>query len=124
MILFDEPPQQDQNLPITLDVDDQAPARIKVIGVGGGGGNAVNRMIQAKLRGIDFIAANTDLQALRRNEAPNKLQLGDGLTRGLGAGGDPEIGRKSAIEDTDHILKTLDGADIFIVHKQNKEIKY
>ena len=72
MILFDEP-QKRPDLPITLDTDDSVPARIKVIGVGGGGGNAVNRMIQAKLRGIDFIAANTDLQALRRNEAPNKL---------------------------------------------------
>ncbi|MEM8995191.1 MAG: cell division protein FtsZ, partial [Acidobacteriota bacterium] len=113
MILFDEP-QQNEDIPITLDID-ETPARIKVIGVGGGGGNAVNRMIQAKLRGIDFIAANTDQQALRRNEASNKLQLGDGLTRGLGAGGDPEIGRKSAIEDTDHILKTLDGADMVFI---------
>ncbi|MEM1176985.1 MAG: cell division protein FtsZ [Acidobacteriota bacterium] len=113
MILFDEP-QQNEDIPITLDIE-ETPARIKVIGVGGGGGNAVNRMIQAKLRGIDFIAANTDQQALRRNEASNKLQLGDGLTRGLGAGGDPEIGRKSAIEDTDHILKTLDGADMVFI---------
>ncbi|MEM6793198.1 MAG: cell division protein FtsZ, partial [Acidobacteriota bacterium] len=114
MILFDEP-QNDAQPAITLDTRIQPPAKIKVIGVGGGGGNAVNRMIQAKLRGIEFIAANTDMQALARNEAPIKLQLGEGLTRGLGAGGDPEVGRKSAIEDTDEILKTLDGADMVFI---------
>ena len=115
MILFDEPPVEKSNLPITLENLDQAPAKIKVVGVGGGGGNAVNRMIQAKLRGIEFIAANTDLQALRRSEAPTKLQLGDELTRGLGAGGDPEVGRSSALEDTSRILETLDGADMVFI---------
>ena len=115
MILFDETPAEQTSLPITLESVDQAPAKIKVIGVGGGGGNAVNRMIQAKLRGIDFIAANTDLQALRRNEAATKLQLGDELTRGLGAGGDPEVGRNSALEDTQRILETLDGADMVFI---------
>ena len=115
MILFDEPPAEQTGLPITLESLDQAPAKIKVIGVGGGGGNAVNRMIQAKLRGIEFIAANTDLQALRRNEASTKLQLGDELTRGLGAGGDPEVGRNSALEDTQRILETLDGADMVFI---------
>ena len=115
MILFDEPPVEKTNLPITLESLDQAPAKIKVIGVGGGGGNAVNRMIQAKLRGIEFIAANTDLQALRRSEAPTKLQLGNALTRGLGAGGDPEVGRNSALEDTQRILETLDGADMVFI---------
>ncbi|MEL7059536.1 MAG: cell division protein FtsZ [Acidobacteriota bacterium] len=113
MILFDEPTDPGK-VPITIENLD-APARIKVIGCGGGGGNAVNRMIQAKLGGIEFIAANTDLQALRRNEAPTKLQLGENLTRGLGAGGDPEIGRKAALEDTDRILELLDGADMVFI---------
>ncbi len=111
MILFDET-TKDNALPITLDTANQSPAKIKVIGIGGGGGNAVNRMINAQLRGIEFISANTDVQALRRSEATNKLVLGDDLTRGLGAGGDPEIGRKSALEDTERILEVLDGADM------------
>ena len=111
MILFDETTKENA-LPITLETGDQAPARIKVIGIGGGGGNAVNRMINANLRGIEFISANTDIQALRRSEAPIRLQLGDDLTRGLGAGGDPEVGRKSALEDTERILEVLDGADM------------
>jgi len=114
MILFDDPPEQTE-LPITLDEGSQAPAKIKVVGVGGGGGNAVNRMVAAQLRGIDFISANTDLQALRRSDAALKLQLGDSLTRGLGAGGDPEIGRKSALEDTERILEILDGADMVFI---------
>jgi cell division protein FtsZ len=91
---------------------DSTPARIKVIGVGGGGGNAVNRMIDAQLRGIEFIAANTDLQALAKCRAPIKLQIGHMLTKGLGAGADPEVGRKAALEDTDKILETLEGADM------------
>ena len=111
MILFDETTRENA-LPITLETTDQAPAKIKVIGIGGGGGNAVNRMISANLRGIEFISANTDIQALSRSNAPIKLQLGDDLTRGLGAGGDPEVGRKSALEDTERILEVLDGADM------------
>jgi cell division protein FtsZ len=95
-----------------LEAADAAPARIKVIGVGGGGGNAVNRMIDAQLRGIEFIAANTDLQALAKCRAPIKLQIGHMLTKGLGAGADPEQGRKAALEDTDKILETLEGADM------------
>ncbi|MEO8502283.1 MAG: cell division protein FtsZ [Acidobacteriota bacterium] len=95
-----------------LAAEDLAPAKIKVIGVGGGGGNAVNRMIDAQLRGIEFIAANTDLQALRKCRAVHKLQLGPMLTKGLGAGGDPDVGRKSALEDTEKILELLDGADM------------
>ncbi|MEE8525240.1 MAG: cell division protein FtsZ [Thermoanaerobaculia bacterium] len=102
-------------LPITLEEVDQAPAKIKVIGIGGGGGNAVNRMIHASIRGIEFVSANTDVQALRRSEAPTKLQLGPSLTRGLGAGGDPEVGRKSALEDTERILEVLDGADMVFI---------
>ena len=111
MILFDDHHNLDE-LPITLDEDPMLPARIKVVGVGGGGGNAVNRMIDSQLRGIEFIVANTDLQALTKCRAPNRLQLGRQLTRGLGAGADPEVGRKAALEDTEEILRLLDGADM------------
>src|ERR1700690_2283527 len=90
-------------------------AKIKVIGVGGGGSNAVNRMIRAKVEGVEFIAANTDLQALKLSQAPVKLQLGAKLTKGLGAGANPEIGRKAALEDTEKILEALDGADMVFV---------
>ena len=90
-------------------------ARIKVIGVGGGGGNAVNRMIEAGIKGVEFIVANTDLQALDASNAPIKIQLGSQLTRGLGAGSDPNIGRQSAIEDTEKIMDVLDGADMVFV---------
>jgi cell division protein FtsZ len=90
-------------------------AHIKVIGVGGGGCNAVNRMIRAKVEGVEFIAANTDLQALKLSQAPLKLQLGGKLTKGLGAGANPEIGRKAALEDTDKIIESLDGADMVFV---------
>ena len=74
-------------------------ARIKVIGVGGGGGNAVNTMIAAKLNGVDFIVANTDAQAIDANRAGIKIQLGEQITKGLGAGANPEIGRRAALED-------------------------
>jgi len=87
------------------------PAKIKVIGVGGGGCNAVNRMIRAKVEGVEFITANTDLQALKMSQAPIKLQLGAKLTKGLGAGANPEIGRKAALEDTDKIIEALEGAE-------------
>ena len=80
--------------------DGKQAAKIKVIGVGGGGGNAVNTMIAAGLDGVDFIAANTDCQALEANMAPTKIQLGDDLTKGLGAGANPEIGREAALEST------------------------
>jgi cell division protein FtsZ len=113
MILFDD---QETTSPRPVDHTEKdetlAPARIKVFGIGGGGGNAVNRMIDSQLGGIEFIAGNTDLQALRKCRAPVKLQLGPTLTRGLGAGGDPEIGRKSALEDTDRILELLEGSDM------------
>ena len=91
------------------------PAKIKVIGVGGGGCNAVNRMIRAKVEGIEFIAANTDLQALKMCQAPVKLQLGAKLTKGLGAGANPEIGRKAALEDTEKIIEALEGADMIFI---------
>ena len=86
-------------------------ANIKVIGVGGGGGNAVNRMIAANLEGIEFIVANTDAQALEMSKAPTKIQLGGKLTRGLGAGGNPEVGQKSAEETREELTQALKGAD-------------
>ncbi len=90
-------------------------AKIKVIGVGGGGGNAVNRMIDARLEGVEFLTANTDLQALQMSRAPQKIQLGVKLTNGLGAGANPEIGRKAALEDADKIIEALEGADMVFV---------
>jgi len=90
-------------------------ARIKVIGVGGGGGNAVNRMIQARMEGVEFIAANTDVQALKLSQAPVKLQLGVRLTSGLGAGANPDEGRRAALEDSEKIIEALEGADMVFV---------
>ncbi|WP_353073756.1 cell division protein FtsZ [Tunturiibacter gelidiferens] len=90
-------------------------ARIKVIGVGGGGNNAVNRMIAANVVGVEFIAANTDVQALQVSNAPVKLQLGVKLTSGLGAGANPDVGRRAALEDSDKIIEALEGADMVFV---------
>jgi len=90
-------------------------AMIRVVGVGGGGGNAVNTMIEFGLRGVDFIAGNTDTQALMKHRAPLKIQLGANITRGLGSGGDPEVGRRSAIEDRERIRELLTGADMVFV---------
>jgi cell division protein FtsZ len=90
-------------------------ARIKVIGVGGGGGNAVNRMIAARMEGVEFIAANTDVQALKVSQAPVKLQLGVRLTSGLGAGSNPDVGRRAALEDSEKIIEALEGADMVFV---------
>lgn len=90
-------------------------ARIKVIGVGGGGSNAVNRMIDAGIQGVEFIVANTDLQALNASKAPMKIQLGSKSTRGLGAGSNPEVGRQAAMEDTEKLLDILDGSDMVFV---------
>ncbi len=103
---------------INIFIDDEPPptgARIKVIGVGGGGSNAVNRMIEAGIEGIEFLVANTDLQALKRSRAPIKIQLGSRLTKGLGAGANPEIGRNAALEDTEKIIEVLEGADMVFV---------
>ncbi len=103
---------------INIFIDDDPPitgARIKVIGVGGGGGNAVNRMIEAGIEGIEFLVANTDLQALKRSRAPIKIQLGGKLTKGLGAGANPDIGRNAALEDTEKIIEALEGADMVFV---------
>ena len=90
-------------------------AKIKVIGVGGGGGNAVNRMIAARLEGVEFIVANTDMQALQLSQAPVKLQLGVKLTSGLGAGANPDVGRRAALEDSEKIIEALEGADMVFV---------
>ncbi len=103
---------------INIFIDDDPPltgARIKVIGIGGGGSNAVNRMIESGIEGIEFLVANTDLQALKRSRAPIKIQLGSRLTKGLGAGADPNVGREAALEDTDKIIEVLEGADMVFV---------
>jgi len=104
-----------EDIRISFNEEARNDARIKVIGVGGGGGNAVNRMIEAGMEGIEFIAANTDLQALRMSRAPMKIQLGVKLTNGLGAGANPEVGRKSALEDSDKIIEALEGADMVFI---------
>jgi cell division protein FtsZ len=102
---------------IRIQYHDEIPrgARIKVIGVGGGGGNAVNRMISACVEGVEFIVANTDRQALQLSQAPVKLQLGTKLTSGLGAGANPDVGRKAALEDSEKIIEALEGADMVFV---------
>ena len=102
-------------LRLKLDEEARTGARIKVVGVGGGGSNAVNRMVTAGLDGVEFIVANTDLQALRLNAAPHKLQIGSKLTKGLGAGADPNVGRQAALEDTEKLIEALDGADMVFV---------
>ncbi len=106
---------KNNNLQMFLDEPPITGAKIIVIGVGGGGGNAVNRMIDAGIKGVEFIVVNTDLQALNDSKAPVKIQLGSGLTRGLGAGANPDIGRNAAIEDTDKIIDVLQGADMVFV---------
>jgi cell division protein FtsZ len=100
-----------------LEFDDEPTcrAKIKVIGVGGGGGNAINTMIEARLEGVDFIAANTDIQALEANQAPMKIPLGGNLTKGLGAGANPEIGRNAALEDIARLTEVLSNADMVFV---------
>ena len=112
MITFDD--TADSKLKVMLQ-EEQLTARIKVIGVGGGGGNAVNRMIQAGIKGVEFLVANTDVQAMRAALAPVKLQIGAKLTKGLGAGANPDIGKEAALEDTDRILEALSGADMIFI---------
>jgi cell division protein FtsZ len=106
---------KDVPLRVSFSDDSQSGAKIKVIGVGGGGTNAVNRMIKAKVEGVKFIAANTDLQALKLSQAPLKIQLGAKLTKGLGAGANLEVGRMAALEDTEKILEALDDSDMVFV---------
>ena len=89
--------------------------KIKVIGIGGAGCNAINRMIDVSLQNIEFIAVNTDLQSLNANRSPYKIQLGSELTKGLGAGSDPEIGEKAALETRDKIEETLSGAEMIFI---------
>ncbi|MBV9086277.1 MAG: cell division protein FtsZ, partial [Acidobacteriaceae bacterium] len=107
----------DKNSDIRIEFDEHPSnnAKIIVIGVGGGGGNAVNRMIDARVEGVQFVVANTDLQALQMSQAPVKIQLGVKLTNGLGAGANPECGRKAALEDADKIIEALEGADMVFV---------
>jgi cell division protein FtsZ len=93
-------------------VEDSTGAKIKVLGIGGGGGNAVNRMIEAGIDGVDFIAVNTDLQALSNNRATTKLQIGGKITKGLGSGGRPETGKQAAVEDTEKLIGLIQGADM------------
>jgi cell division protein FtsZ len=100
---------------IELDENGFGDALIKVIGCGGGGGNAINTMIEANIHGVEFLAANTDRQALSNNLAPVRIQLGHGLTKGLGAGANPEVGREAALEDKDQIAAALEGADMVFV---------
>ncbi|MGD8491819.1 MAG: cell division protein FtsZ, partial [Anaerolineae bacterium] len=90
-------------------------ARIKVLGVGGGGSNAVNRMMEEGVRGVEFIAVNTDAQALMLSTAPNRVRVGDKLTKGLGSGGDPNIGAKAAEESNDDLYEVISGADMVFI---------
>jgi cell division protein FtsZ len=107
--------KKENDIRISFNEDTRNDAKIKVIGVGGGGNNAVNRMIDSGMEGIEFVVANTDLQALRMSRAPMKIQLGVKLTNGLGAGANPEVGRKAALEDSDKIIEALEGADMVFV---------
>jgi cell division protein FtsZ len=102
-------------MPFEFDVEHRRFATLKVIGVGGAGGNAVNRMISSSLTGVDFIVANTDAQVLADTNALNKVQIGRNLTKGLGAGGDPEVGRRAAQEDADALAEALEGADMVFI---------
>ena len=112
---FNDKNQPESDIRIHFNEEPLNSAKIKVIGVGGGGGNAVNRMIESHLEGVEFVVANTDLQALKLSQAPVKIQLGVKLTNGLGAGANPEVGRKAALEDADKIIEALEGADMVFV---------
>src|SRR6201997_269804 len=113
--MSDQQKKADGEVRIQFNEDPRTNAKIKVIGVGGGGGNAVNRMICAGVEGVEFVVANTDLQALQMSRAPVKIQLGTKLTNGLGAGANPEIGRRGALEDAEKIIEALEGADMVFV---------
>src|SRR5256714_6324973 len=104
--------QADTDIRIHYNEEPHNNAKIKVIGVGGGGGNAVNRMISARMEGVEFLVANTDAQALGSSAAPVKIQIGAKVTKGLGAGANPEIGREAAMEDTEKLCEKLEGADM------------
>jgi cell division protein FtsZ len=98
-----------------MDVNNQSTAVIRVIGVGGGGGNAIEHMISNNVEGVDFVCANTDSQALKNSTARTVLQLGNNVTKGLGAGANPDVGRQSALEDRDRLVDVLDGADMVFI---------
>jgi len=117
MITMKEQRTRRRPRPLRIALDDTRPlaANIKVVGIGGGGGNAVNRMIGAGVAGVDFVAANTDCQALSASRAPIKIQLGSKLTKGLGAGANPEIGRSAALEDTEKMVEALTKTDMVFV---------
>ena len=115
MIRFEEENSAHDSGRLSFDDDTVTRARIKVIGVGGGGGNAVNRMIASGIAGVEFLVANTDQQALKSSLAPEKITLGAKLTKGLGCGADPEIGRQAALEDTEKILEAIEGADMVFI---------
>jgi cell division protein FtsZ len=116
MIRMEDPePGQDKKAMLAFADSREIGANIKVVGVGGGGGNAVNRMIDNNLQGVEFIAANTDCQALRSSKASVRLQIGSKLTKGLGAGANPDVGRNAALEDSEKILELLTGADMVFI---------
>ena len=114
MILMDARDERDRPR-LSFDETKASGANIKVIGVGGGGSNAVNRMISTNLQGVEFMVANTDCQALKSSHAPLKLQIGSKLTKGLGAGSNPEIGRQAALEDSEKIIEALEGSDMVFI---------
>ena len=105
----------DETIKFSFGDEPRGGARIKVIGVGGGGGNAINRMISVGMEGVEFLVTNTDAQALRQSQAPVKLQIGSKLTKGLGAGANPDLGRRAALEDTDKLIEALEGSDMIFV---------
>ena len=107
--------EQQEAVKFTFEEDLRPSARIKVVGVGGGGCNAVNRMIEAAVEGVEFAAINTDEQALRVSRAQIKVQIGSKLTTGRGAGSDPEVGRKAALEDTERLIELLGDTDMVFV---------
>ncbi|HKQ97458.1 MAG TPA: cell division protein FtsZ, partial [Candidatus Polarisedimenticolia bacterium] len=114
MILID--PKDPASTPrISFDEARAVGANIKVIGVGGGGSNAVNRMITSNLQGVEFMVANTDIQALKTSKAPLKIQIGAKMTKGLGAGSNPDVGRQAALEDSEKIIEALQGADMVFI---------
>lgn len=107
--------EMESQVKISLEEDGVQGARIKVVGVGGGGGNAINRMVEMGLKGAEFISINTDVQALQNSKAPVRLQIGSNLTKGLGAGANPDIGRQAALEDADKIMQLLEGSDMIFI---------
>ena len=116
MITFDdEKDGGEDRVRLAFDDEPMVGARIKVVGVGGGGSNAVNRMIAARMTGVEFIVVNTDCQALKASRAPVKVQIGAKLTKGLGAGSNPEVGRQAALEDTEKLLEVLEGSDMVFI---------